>query len=276
MVIVYGDTNTTMAAALAAAKLHIPLAHIEAGLRSYNKSMPEEINRVLTDHVSALLFAPTDAAVKNLTKESITAGVHFVGDVMYDLALLIDHSTLTDQASLLAQWKLESDNFILTTIHRADNTDVKENFENIWKALTRIANGGIKVFFPVHPRTKNIMEKYGVLKSAIPENLIIAEPVGYKSIICLEKNAGLIITDSGGVQKEGYFFKTPCIIPRKETEWVELVTSGWNHVVGANENAIFDTAMKVLNQSYDRKKYAYFYGDGNASKKIIDVIKNYQ
>jgi len=228
-VLVYGDTNTTLAGALAAVKLHIPVAHIEAGLRSYNRRIPEEINRVLTDHCSDILFAPTDKAVENLKKEGIRKGVYKVGDVMFDIALEIKNRV--DEEKILTKYGLKPKDFILVTIHRAENTDIRENLESIWNALKDIANSGIKLFFPVHPRTKKALENYGLVNEKIPKNLMMAKPVSYFEMVVLEGNAKVIITDSGGVQKEGYFFKTPCIIPRNETEWIELVEIGWNKVV---------------------------------------------
>jgi len=174
VVLVYGDTNSTLAGALAVAKLHIPLAHIEAGLRSYNKEMPEEINRVLTDHCSDILFAPTDTAVDNLKREGIIKGVFKAGDVMLDVALEVKNKI--DEEGILAKYSLEPDRFILVTIHRAENTDIKENLENIWKALKDIANSGIKVFFPVHPRTKKALENYGLVSEEIPKNLTSCIP----------------------------------------------------------------------------------------------------
>jgi len=204
IVLVYGDTNTTLAGALAAAKFHIPVAHIEAGLRSYNKRMPEEVNRVLTDHCSDILFAPTDTAIENLKKEGIVKGVYKVGDVMFDIALEVKNRI--DEEKILTKYGLKPKDFILVTIHRAENTDIKENLENIWKALKDITNSGIKVFFPVHPRTKKALENYGLVSEEIPKNLTITQPISYFEMITLESNAKVIITDSGGVQKEGYFF----------------------------------------------------------------------
>jgi len=295
-VLVYGDTNTTLAGALAAVKLHIPLAHIEAGLRSYNKNMPEEINRVLTDHCSDILFCPTETAVSNLQKEGFTSIINDgkligksldlspvtdyslpivinVGDVMFDIALEVRNRV--DERKILAKHGLKPKGFILVTIHRAENTDIKENLENIWKALKDIANSGIKVFFPVHPRTKKTLENYGLASEEIPRDLTITQPVSYFEMIALESNAKLIITDSGGVQKEGYFFKTPCIIPRNETEWIELVEVGWNKVVGNKKEDITEETMRAYNENINDKKWIGFYGDGRASERIGEVFKNY-
>ncbi|GAB6162895.1 UDP-N-acetylglucosamine 2-epimerase (non-hydrolyzing) [Desulfothermus naphthae] len=273
IVLVYGDTNTTLAGALAGAKLHIPVAHIEAGLRSYNKNMPEEINRVLTDHCSDILFAPTDKAVENLKTEGIIKGVYKVGDVMFDMALEVKNRV--NEEKVLTKYSLKPKEFILITIHRAENTDIKENLENIWNALKDIANSGIKMFFPVHPRTKKALENYGLLNK-ISENLIITKPVSYFEMIVLENNAKVIITDSGGVQKEGYFFQTPCIILRNETEWVELVKAGWNKIVGNKKKDIVKEAIKAYYGDMNDKKWIDFYGSGNASDRIVEILKSYE
>ena len=270
-VLVYGDTNTTLAGALAGVKLHIPVAHIEAGLRSFNKNMPEEINRVLTDHCSDILFAPTDKAVENLKKEGIIKGIYKVGDVMFDIALEVKNRV--DEEKIITKYSLKPKDFILVTIHRAENTDIKENLENIWNALKDIANSGIKVFFPVHPRTKKALKSYDLINE-ISQKLIITEPISYFEMVILEGNAKVIITDSGGVQKEGYFFKTPCIIPRNETEWVELVEIGWNKVVGNKKDNIIKEAIKVYNEDTSNKEWIDFYGGGKASERIIEVLKS--
>ncbi len=271
-ILVYGDTNTTLAGALAAVKLHISVAHIEAGLRSFNRKMPEEINRVLTDHCSDILFAPTDKAVENLKKEGITKGVYKIGDVMFDIALEVKNRV--NEEKILTKYNLKSKDFILVTIHRAENTDNNENLKNIWSALKDIANSGIKLFFPIHPRTKKVLENYSLVNK-IPENLIITEPVSYFEMVVLEGNAKVIITDSGGVQKEGYFFKTPCIIPRNETEWIELVETGWNKVVGTKKENIIKEALKTYNEDTSNKKWIDFYGGGKASEGIVEVLKSY-
>jgi len=273
VVLVYGDINTTLAEALAAVKLHIPLAHIEAGLRSYNKDMPEEINRVLTDHCSDILFAPTDTAVENLKKEGITKGIFKVGDVMFDVVLEVKNRV--DEEKILTKYGLKPKDFILVTIHRAENTDIRENLENIWDALKDIANSGIKVFFPVHPRTKKALENHGLINGKVSENLIIVQPVPYFEMIALESNAKVIITDSGGVQKEGYFLKTPCIIPRNETEWVELVKIGWNKVAGNKKESIIKETMKAYSKDVSSKEWIDFYGGGKPSERIVEVLRSY-
>lgn len=251
IVIVYGDTNSTLAGALAATKIHIPVAHVEAGLRSYNKKMPEEINRVLTDHISTYLFCPTQTAVDNLKKEGIKDGIYNVGDVMYDVALeVIDK---IDEKSVLEKFMLKPKEFILVTIHRAENTDNIKNFMEIWEALNKIASDGIKLFFPVHPRTKKVIQNLNLTPSS--NNLILNEPISYFEMVALEKNASVIITDSGGVQKEGYFFGTPCVVVREETEWVELVNIKFNSLSGINAERIIDEVKIKLNDYLNYKEY---------------------
>lgn len=268
LTIVYGDTNTTLAAALSSVKLHIPIAHIEAGLRSFNKKMPEEINRVLTDHISDILFAPTDIAVENLKMEGITKGVYKVGDVMFDVALATER--LINHEKILREFGLEKDGYILATIHRAENTDVLENLKNIIDALEEVANNNLKVFFPAHPRTKSAMEM-NRLKIENPYVRVV-EPVSYIEMISLEKNARLIVTDSGGVQKEAYFFRTPSIILRNETEWVELVEIGFNILAGTKKDSIVNSIHNRLNRA-DPLKWINFYGNGKASERIVEIIK---
>ncbi len=272
LVIVYGDTNTTLAGALAASKLHIPVAHVEAGLRSFNRRMPEEINRVLTDHISELLFAPTETAVKNLSTEGIMNGVHNVGDVMFDVALNVKNNIGADEQTILSKYSLSKKEYILSTIHRADNTDIKENLINIFEAINNIAGNGIKIFFPVHPRTKKYLKEYQLIKN-INANLVLAEPVSYIDMIILESNARVILTDSGGVQKESYFFKVPAVIPREETEWVEIAEAGWSALAGADRQRIISAALDFYNKGIN-KEWISFYGNGDSAGKIVDIIKN--
>lgn len=269
MIIVYGDTNSTLAGALAAAKLQIPIAHVEAGVRSFNKMMAEEINRVATDHVSDILFAPTEIAVQNLTREGIKQGVYHVGDVMFDIALTV--SANAPENMILNKFALEKNQYILTTIHRAENTDIKENLEVIYQSLIGIAEGGKKLFFPMHPRTRKALNDYGIFIDPLPKNMIIHEPVSYREMIVLEKNARMIITDSGGVQKEGYFFKIPSIIPRYESEWVELIDSGWAILAERDQNIIMELVAQLWDQNVDLE-WKYFFGKGNAADKIAEVI----
>ena len=234
-VVVYGDTNSTLAGALAAVKLHIPVAHVEAGLRSFNRKMPEEHNRVVADHCADLLFCPTQTAVDNLAREGVTNGVYLVGDTMYD-AVLQFSSIARKRSTILEELGLESKTYLLTTIHRPYHTDIPENLRNIFQAFAEI---GEIIVFPAHPRTS---KKIAALESSFsqglaPGNIKIIEPVGYLDMLVLEENARLILTDSGGMQKEAYFFGVPCITLRTETEWVE---TGWNVVAGADISAIVE------------------------------------
>ncbi len=274
MVLVYGDTNSTLAGALAGAKLHIPVAHIEAGLRSFNKNMPEEINRVLTDHISDLLFCPTDIAVNNLKKEGIKNNVYKVGDVMLDLALEISKKIDTDK--ILKKYKLEPKDFILVTIHRAENTDDRERLEEIWNALLDLTSSNIKVFFPIHPRTKNRLKEYNLYPDKEIPNLILYNPISYTDMIALEKGARLIITDSGGIQKEGYFFDTPCIIPRNETEWVEFIEIGFNRLVEINNKSIYKKTIFLYRKINITSKYNKInnslFSNGYASQEIVKIL----
>ena len=274
MVLVYGDTNSTLAGALAASKLNIPVAHVESGLRSYDKSMPEEVNRVLTDHISKLLFVPTETAVSNLKKEGITENVFNVGDVMYDLVVLLDNEIKRSKVEVLNKFGVKEDEFILVTIHRAANTDNRNRLESIFSALKELAGKSLNILFPVHPRTRKFLSQYGLLSKGVPENFLISDPVSYKEMLVLESSSKLIITDSGGVQKEAYFFKKPSIIPRRETEWIELVDSGWAVLTDADKKSIVDSVLKLLD-NYEKKSWISFYGDGKSSEKIVGYIKKY-
>ncbi|MFD2923012.1 non-hydrolyzing UDP-N-acetylglucosamine 2-epimerase [Halobacillus naozhouensis] len=266
-VVVYGDTNSTLAGALVASKLHIPVLHIEAGLRSFNKKMPEEINRVITDHVSELLFSPTSLAVENLKKENITEGIHQVGDVMYDAVLY--NLKIAEEKHSLDEFQLSSKSFILGTIHRAENTDNKERMSAIIDAFLRL---DYKVFLPLHPRTKNKLESYNLLNRLYDSpNIILSEPISYLEMLLLEKHALAIVTDSGGVQKEAYFAKIPCFTLREETEWVETVETGWNQLIDPlNEN------LANLINSFELKEYKEnLYGDGKSGERIAYLIKEH-
>ena len=257
-VLVYGDTNSTLAGALAAAKLHVPVAHIEAGLRSFNKRMPEEINRILADHVSTSLFCPTHAAVQNLANESITQGVYHVGDVMYDAALVFGE--IADREStVLSQLNVQPKRFLLATVHRAENTDDPGRLHNVMQALQKLA-ATETVVFPVHPRTH---AKLSDLRFPAT-NLRIIEPVSFLDMVQLEKNARVILTDSGGVQKEAYFHGVPCVTLRDETEWVETVDAGWNQIVGTETGRILEAVRKA-----QRGRPIPEYGQGNCAEKIL-------
>jgi UDP-GlcNAc3NAcA epimerase len=244
-VLVYGDTNSTLAGALAAAKLHIPVVHVEAGLRSFNRMMPEEINRVLTDHIAEYLFCPTFAAVDNLMKEGITTGVVHSGDVMYDAALTFGR--IAEQTSvMLASLQLVSKQFYLCTVHRAENTDNRERLSQILQALNEIARPDCPVILPLHPRTKKAITDRQIQSN---EALRLIEPVDYLDMVMLEKHAKTILTDSGGIQKEAYFHRTPCITLRDETEWVETITSGWNQLAGCRSENILRCLENNIQQA---------------------------
>jgi UDP-GlcNAc3NAcA epimerase len=266
-VLVFGDTNSTLAAALTAVKLHIPVVHVEAGLRSFNKRMPEEINRILTDHISGFLFCPTFSAVQNLQKEGITEGVFHIGDVMYDAAVTFG-KIAEATSSVLQDLQLKPKQFYLCTVHRAENTDSRERLTQIFRALTEIARPDCPVIVPLHPRTKSYLANYKLhtMLAANPSVRLI-EPVDYLDMIMLEKHAAVILTDSGGVQKEAYFHRTPCITLRDETEWVETVAAGWNQMAGYQTEKI----LHCLNGNVS-KTAIQEYGDGNASAKIIEIL----
>jgi len=262
-VLVYGDTNSTLAGALAACKLRIPLAHVEAGLRSFNREMPEEHNRVLTDHCSDLLFCPTQTAVDNLAKEGITKGVHLVGDTMYDAVL--QFGEIARQRSMILQdLGLKSKGYLLATVHRPYNTDNPENLRNILAAFAEI---GESIIFPVHPRTRERIAEFGLNnpKSEF-RNPKFIDPVGYLDMLVLEQHARMILTDSGGMQKEAYFFGVPCVTLRPETEWVETVESGWNVVVGASRAQIVNA---VDGREWPQATRPPMFGDGQAAHRIV-------
>ncbi len=269
--IVYGDTNSTLAGALAAVKLHIPAIHVEAGLRCFNRKLPEEVNRVIIDHISHLLFTPTLTANENLGKEGITKNVFFTGDVMYDLALIVRKNL--DIESILGKFKLENRKFVLVTFHRQENTDEPEALKRIWRALMQLAEKGIKIFFPIHPRALKALESHQLIKEKIPANLMMVDPISYRDMAALEAAAGCIITDSGGVQKEAYFHGTRCIVLRQETSWVELIDNNWNILAGTDTDKIINKTINLLNSPAKKEKSSIF-GDGNAGKKIAELIRN--
>ena len=263
MVLVYGDTNSTLAGALAAVKLHIPLAHVEAGLRSFNREMPEEHNRVVSDHLSNLLFCPTQTAIKNLEHEGISKGVHCVGDVMYDSVLFNIH--LAEKRShILKQYNLKPNNYALATVHRAENTDAPERLKAILNALEEITSNGLPVILPLHPRTRNKISDFNLSHNSLQ----LIDPVSYLDMLALEKQAKVILTDSGGVQKEAYWFKVPCITLRNETEWLETVKSGWNVLVGSETNCI----IRTVEQAKSGISYHDAYGDGHTAERIADLL----
>lgn len=268
-VLVYGDTDSTLAGALAAVKLHIPVAHVEAGLRSFNRRMPEEMNRVLTDHAADLLFAPTETAVKNLLREGIAEGkIHLVGDVMYDAALY--YGTKAERESqILRRLGLAPKGYILATVHRAENTDDPRRLGAILQALAEV-HRRVPVVFPVHPRTRKRAEAFGL--AGYLEQVLATEPVGYLDMVMLEKHARLIATDSGGVQKEAFFYRVPCVTLREETEWVELVELGWNRLVPPSDALPILEAMLTLTRIHAPGKEADLYGNGQAAQRIASIL----
>ncbi len=283
--VVYGDTNSTIAGALAASKIDVPVVHIEAGLRSFNKRMPEEINRILCDHVSTLLFCPTQTAIDNLSREGFSLDcsykadldkphVYACGDIMFDNSLYF--STISDtKSTILSELNLEKDQFILTTIHRNANTDDTQNLNSIFRALLHVfEETSLPIILPIHPRTKKMMDQLldaDLAAKITAKNAIrLIPPAGFLDIISLEKNARLIITDSGGLQKEAFFFQKPCVILRPETEWVEIVQNGNAILADADEKRIINAVSELLG----RKDFSYpsIFGDGNAAKFIAEKM----
>lgn len=256
LVVVYGDTNSTLAGALAAAKLHLPVAHVEAGLRSFNRRMPEEINRVVADHVSTLLFCPTTEAVRNLEHEGIRSGVHHVGDVMYDATLFAREAALA-RSSILDRLGLEPGGYAVCTVHRAENTDAPERLAAIVAHLEEAARER-PVVFPVHPRTRKALARHGLAL----EGPRLIDPLGYLDLSRLLASAAIVLTDSGGLQKEAYFHGVPCVTLRDETEWVETVSHGWNRLW---RGADFVTPRRPIAD----------YGEGDAAGRIVDLIARF-
>jgi UDP-GlcNAc3NAcA epimerase len=284
-VLVYGDTNSTIAGSLAAAKIHIPVIHVEAGLRSFYKAMPEELNRISCDHMSTLLFTPTATGLQNLQNEGFSMtnttratidhpAVYHCGDVMYDNSLFF--SDLSDTTSKICSTnELEPNGFILCTIHRDSNTDNPQNLENIFSGLLQLVElTKLKLVLPLHPRTKSKLEEnlskelFNQIKNS--PDILILPPVGFLDIIALQKNAKLIVTDSGGLQKEAFFFKKPCLILRDQTEWIEIVENGNAKLVGAKTEQIVVNGRKLIEERY--LTYPSFYGDGNAALFIAEKI----
>jgi UDP-GlcNAc3NAcA epimerase len=272
VVLVYGDTNSTLAGALAAVKLHIPLAHVEAGLRSYDRNMPEEINRVLTDHAADVLFAPTLAAAENLSREGLAANrIRLVGDVMYDAALYYG-ARAERESRILEKLRLAPNEYLLATIHRAENADSSPRLRAIFEGLLMLTKA-MPVVVPLHPRTRAALQREGLL-SQVSQWTSLIEPVGYLDMAMLEKHAKLIATDSGGVQREAFFYRVPCATLRNETEWIELVNSGWNRIVPPLSAAkVYEDIRGALGQCGSS---ASPYGDGHAARKITDLLANWR
>lgn len=252
--LVYGDTNSTLAGALAAAKLHIPVVHVEAGLRSYNRAMPEEINRVMADHLSAVLLCPTNAAVDNLIKEGIHDGVHNVGDVMFD-ATVMAATLAKEHATVLKDMNLKPKTYGVATVHRAENTDSPQNLSRVVRYLTEQAREQ-PIVLPLHPRTRAAAEAAGV---EFGKNVRLTDPLGYLDMSQLVSGANIVFTDSGGLQKEAYFHRVPCVTLRSETEWVETVDHGWNRL--------------WTTQDYKPRRDITEYGDGHSAEKIVQILR---
>lgn len=272
-VLVYGDTNSTLAGALAASKLNIPVFHIEAGLRSYNMEMPEEQNRILTDHISRYLFCPTQTAVDNLVKEGVTTGVFKVGDIMYDAVL--NNLQISKEKYDNGEWlkalkkdnptmqNIEINNYYLATIHRPVNTDNPENIKKIFTAFNKLDK---PVLLPLHLRTVNLIKNMDLKY----DNIIIVKPIGYLLMLYVLKNAYLAVTDSGGLQKEAYFVKTPCVTLRNETEWVETLENGWNILSKIDEDAILSAIHRPLD--FLNLERPLHFGDGKSAEKMVKII----
>lgn len=271
MVLVYGDTNSTLAGALAAAKLHIPIAHIEAGLRSFDRTMPEEINRVMTDHLSDLLFCPTKTAVDNLAKEGITKGVNLTGDVMVD-ALQYNLKIAEEKSIILEELNLTNKEYYVATVHRPSNTDSKENLKNIINAFSEIIKkSSCPIIFPVHPRTVKFLKSYGLYDS-LPEKLVVLQPLPYLDMLLLMSKANKILTDSGGIQKEAYILKIPCVTLRENTEWVETLNDGCNILVGADREKI---VLAVLDCKAEMSFNSEIFGKGDSAADIVSEVASY-
>lgn len=265
VMMVYGDTNSTLAGALVAAKLHIPVAHVEAGLRSFNRHMPEEINRILTDHVSDWLFCPTETAVQNLKRDGVDSNkIHQVGDIMFDAALFYkEHLMPSPETQNFCD---KHSDFVLCTIHRAENTDDPQKLQSIFSALQEISQNK-KVLLPLHPRTRNKLKDHNISS----DNIHIVEPLPYGDILYLLSKASLVMTDSGGMQKEAYFFSQPCITLREQTEWVETLEGGANQLVGSSKEKIVTAYKNAASNKVSFKEHLY--GDGQTAQKILNILK---
>ena len=259
--LVYGDTNSTLAGALVGAKLHIPVAHVEAGLRSHDRRMAEEVNRIVADHLATILLCPTETAVANLAREGITHGVHAVGDVMYD-AFLQNLEIARQSSTVLDDLGLQRGRYQLLTVHRAENVDRPEILDAI---LTGVGDSGRHVVFPIHPRTRAALNATG---RRVAGNVMLIDPVGYLEMLILEENAEAIVTDSGGVQKEAYFVGRPCITLRDRTEWTETVSAGWNVTAGTDPAAVAH-AMRNVRPGKERPE---LFGDGHAAERVVEAI----
>jgi UDP-GlcNAc3NAcA epimerase len=268
-VLIYGDTNSTLAAALAATKLHIPIAHVEAGLRLFDQRVPEEVNRLIADQLSDILFSPTDLAVKNLRREGIAESrIHQIGDVMYDVALQYGDKA-EQKSSILQRLKVDKKNYVLATLHRPENVDNKQRLETIFRAM-RLVSEQIPVVFPVHPRTYKMLLAFNLMDQ-LPSNLKLIDPLGFLDMLMLEKHASVIATDSGGVQKEAFFHRVPCVVLYETTVWEELVDLGWNRVLLPVDSGNIADAL-IQARSIVGCQNATPYGDGSASRRIVELL----
>ena len=278
LIVLYGDTNSTLAGALSASKLHIPIAHVEAGLRSFNREMPEEINRIVTDQLSSIFLCPTDIAVENLKNEgipnkNIKCKVVKSGDVMLDAAVY--YSKMASD-KWLEDNKLQVGKYILATVHRAENTNSLERLSNIISALAKISDDYYQVVLPIHPRTMAIIASNAEIKNKLDSSSIKVIPaIGYLDMICAERNSKLIMTDSGGIQKEAYFHKKLCVTLRKETEWKELVDSGWNRTTDVQADSIVEAFSQMLKIDSSLLAYDNLYGNGRAGESIVREIADF-
>ena len=258
--LVYGDTNSTMAGALVAAKLHVPVAHVEAGLRSFNREMPEEVNRIVADHVADLLLVPNGAAATQLASEGISNGVRIVGDLMVDLALRVA-AQLPEHPPILEKLQLRAREYFVATIHRASNTDDRETFCRLLEGLRGV---GLPVVFPVHPRTRGIAQQEG---AGVDDNIILIDPLPYMEMMALVSRSGAVFTDSGGLQKEAFVMKVPCVTLREETEWLETLEDGWNVLAGSDPQKIVAASKRITPMRQGAP-----YGDGHAAQNIVDAL----
>jgi UDP-N-acetylglucosamine 2-epimerase len=260
-VLVYGDTNSTLAGALAAAKLHVPVAHVEAGLRSFNRTMPEELNRIVADHAADLLFAPNMHAAKQLAQEGITNGVRVVGDLMVDLALLVA-SRLPAHPPILDRFGVKAQEYCVATIHRASNVDDPATFRRILQGLRGVSR---RIIFPVHPRTRPVAEEAAAGRG---DNITLCEPLPYADMLALVSRSASLFTDSGGLQKEAFVLKVPCVTLREETEWLDTLEDGWNVLAGSDPSKIVEASRRLTPTQQGSP-----FGDGNAAKKIVDALQ---
>jgi UDP-N-acetylglucosamine 2-epimerase len=260
--LIYGDTNSTLAGALAASKLHVPVAHVESGLRSFNRAMPEEVNRVVADHLSGLLLCPSTTAVANLRSEGIVANVHVVGDVMLDVLNWAKERAVQCRAAILGRLGLKEHGYLLATVHRSENTDAPERLAGILEALNAQEE---PVVFPVHPRTRKVIAQGELAAKA---HVRLMDPVGYLEMVALVGSARLILTDSGGLQKEAYWLGVPCITLRGETEWVETVETGWNILCGTDKERILQAVGSISPPA----ARAALYGEGRAASRCVALL----